>query len=1029
MSIIDLILKSDKENIQKLITDYDKDINEFEIALFGRWDTSKLLTSERFNNLQSILNKITLKNEEKYQMTHILTLDIILSVSLPVMTNYRITIEGIELINQYLNLLSNKKNSLIFKTLYDFIKKENNDKMKIIKKVKNTKNYVTIPDYYMRVKMDEELKIKKEEEKLINDLINNSSNIIFRLKDRYSYFITKYKNIFQVDLTKTKSTDSISKLDYGIINNEIEIECIINDKKTILTEAFIVSEYIIKIVQGSNNIISLSQTEKIIKKYHELFNTDKLYVNNVISLGINNVIDDLPNKYCVSDKADGNHFQLIVFDEKCYLINNNNVIKDTGIIVDKKFNNSVLDGELLLITKYNKYIFMVFDCLIIGNDNVMENYKLMIRLERADELINEINKTKYSYEIKNLDKNNMSEILNFHKNKIFELYDGIDKDLQKSNNSIIVRRKYFIEPYGINDTEVFNYSKLIWDCMTIDKNFKSLYLLDGLIYQPSNQKYILNPTLKNYKWKPQYKNSIDFYIIFEKNPITKLPILVYNNLDDEKERNKPYYICNLYVGSSRDGVENPILFNRDKSISQCYLYLSEDGFARSEDNKIINDLTVVEFYYDINGSKLSQERWIPIKTRFDKTESVMKYKKKYGNSSFVAKNIWITINNPILMDDFNELSDNEKYINYINILKKKINKETIIATEDAYYQKTKSVFKKEFGKFQNWVKSLVIYEYYNIYYNSRSYNVLDFAVGQGGDIEKYYYATVLKMVGIDIDKNGLFKTDGGAKIRYDMLKKRNRRYPPMFFIHSTPSNILTIEEQIKNPSIGKMTLDNIELFNKHLTKVKYDRLTCNFAIHYFFDTENTWNNYCDNINLFLREGGYFTFVTIDGNMLQDLLKKEDKIEKYYTYNGNKTKIYEIQKKYDDNDKSHFGKAVDIYMSWISNEGVYLTEYLVNPDFIINSLIEKCDMELIETLTFKEIYDNSLLYLNNASTFTTADEDHLKFINATLSFYNNNPELNDILREYSFLNRYYVFKKKEHNLKDIKNKYYTGKVVF
>jgi hypothetical protein len=1030
--IIDTISTSEKDKIKKLIDEY-KENNEFEISLFSNKKTSsELLTLERFNNLHSTLYKISSKNEEKYKPNKYISLDIIFTVEVPVMTNYRITITGIDKINEYMQMMYGKKSHLIFKTLLTFIKNEKKDNkyIKIIKKMKNTESYVTLEDFYMRIKLDQELELTKEEEKKLEKEVKRNSNILFRLKDRSSYFITKYKNIFQVDLTSVRQSHDINTIEESISKYEIEFECMIKDKKTIMDEIFNIAEFIIKIIQNSNFIISKNITEQVVDAYKNIFSSNKFYGRNVVSLGINNVVDELPNKYCVSDKADGERNELIVYNENCYLINSNFIVKNIGISVNKKYNGSILDGELLFIPKYNKYLFMVFDCLILGTNNIREEPRLISRLNKADELLNEIYNNHFDYDITGINVNNMQEVLKYHKDKLFKLYDNIDKELQKSKNSMIIRRKYFIEPFGISDTEVFNYSKLLWESFTINKDFKSLYELDGLIYQVANQKYILVGGLKDYKWKPPNRNSIDFYIEFEKNPATKKTLVVYNNIskdlqvDEESIMNKEYYICNLYVGNTKDDVETPVLFDSDKLISQCYIYLDDDKVPRSEDGKLINDKTVVEFYYDLTGNDISQYKWKPMKTRYDKTESVQKYKQKYGNYYTVAKNVWATIQNPILIDDFSELSDENTYQKQMNFLKSRIT--TRVVQEDAYYQKSKEKLSENFRKFQNWVKSLVMYEYLNLYYNNIQYNTLDYSIGTGGDVSKYYYASVKLMVGIDIDKGTLTNSINGPVSRYNRLKKTKRNVPQMFFIHATPSNILTYEEQIKNPKIGRMTEDNKKLFDRYFPNFIFDRLVCNFAIHYYLETEETWNNYCENIKRQVREGGYFTFVTFDGDILKEKLKGKNNLEWHYTYNGNKTLLYDIQKKYDDNDKSPFGQTINIYLSWIFLEGTYVPEYLVYPKFIINSLKEKCDFELVETGLFEDIYNNSKLFLENTIE-NDESEGLIKTAKDVYKFYEDSNDVNTGLKEIAFMNRYYVLKRKEHNLKEIKKKYYDTRI--
>ena len=44
-------------------------------------------------------------------------------------------------------------------------------------------------------------------------------------------------------------------------------------------------------------------------------------------------------------------------------------------------------------------------------------------------------------------------------------------------------------------------------------------------------------------------------------------------------------------------------------------------------------------------------RWIPLRTRHDKTESVLKLKKKYGNNIEVAHKIWNSIQQNVTIDD------------------------------------------------------------------------------------------------------------------------------------------------------------------------------------------------------------------------------------------------------------------------------------------------------------------------------------------------------------------------------------------
>jgi hypothetical protein len=244
MKIIDLLTNSEKERINELIGSYNE-TNEFEVSLFSNRETSAhLLTLEKFNNLNSVLARVTERNEENLKMKNEQMLDIIFSIYNKTesvnetITNYRITITGIETINTYLGMLHMRKNNLVVSVLTSFYMNslENNKEsnITIMKKIKNVSRYVTLEDIYMRVKMDTEMEVTKEELDKLASLQDNweadKYTIFYRFKERTSYYIKKDKNIFQIDMTTAKTTNQINKIESCIPKYEIEIESVIKDK-------------------------------------------------------------------------------------------------------------------------------------------------------------------------------------------------------------------------------------------------------------------------------------------------------------------------------------------------------------------------------------------------------------------------------------------------------------------------------------------------------------------------------------------------------------------------------------------------------------------------------------------------------------------------------------------------------------------------------------------------------------------------------------------------------------------------------
>jgi hypothetical protein len=1042
MKIKDLITPDEANKIKKLIQNFGKD-SELEVSLFSNKDTSShLLTLERYNNLHSVLSIVTNKNNEKLKTTTEQCLDVIFGVkpkdNSRTMINYRIQITDINKINEYMGMLHMRKNHLVVGVLTGFIA-ESNDKqtyMSIQKKTKDVSNYVTIEDIYMRFKLDKEEALTADEIKKLQNIKKfweiTDYEIIYRFKERTSYYLQKDKNIFRVDLTSTRTSNKINDIDKSPNNYEIEVECDVKDKTLYFTQIFDISEFIIKIIQQSNFITTKSMNNHVLGRYKAILGVDPnrqhLYGRQPVSLEIQHVVDFLPNKYAVTDKADGDRYFLIVLETRCYLISSNLIVKDTGLDVDKKYNGSILDGEFIFLSKYNKYLYMSFDCLTMGEKNIRDENLLMKRLGYADELVYAINKTGYVYKYlqdSKLDFNNSQQILDWHTKNITEFYDDIDKELNSKKSNIIIRRKYFIETNGVSDNEIFKYSNLMWNLYNTSGSVKCPYLLDGLIYQPLEQKYIVEvekSKYSDYKWKPAKKNSVDFYVEFEKDKTTRKILTAYDNSVPNVVKNKPYQILNLFVGLSIKGVEKPVLFNQNDGVSQCYLFLDEEGFPRTDDGKQISDKTVVEFYFNTDSDAPNPYKWIPMKTRYDKTESVQKFGRRYGNYQDTAMKVWHSIINPVKMSDFATLSNDKLYEQNYKELKGRIDLSLIkLDTQQVYYQKRKQKIVEDMRQFHNWVKSNLIYTTMNgrMYDDFIKYKILDIGVGVGGDIGKYYYCVPDILVGIDPDLTNLNVGSDCAVARYQNYKKGKMDFPPMFFIQANPANLLQWDEQLK--ICGRMNSDNKKMFDKFFTwdknSTKFDRVNLSFSIHYLLSDETSWNNFCQNLNMYMRDGALLTITTFDADKVVAKLKNRDKYTEYYDENGEKKVLFEIVKKYNDDSKEKIGNAIDVYMGWIFEEGVYQTEYLVYPEFLIKSLKEKCNMKLIETGSFEDMFNDNRQFLELSSQI---EEDGFKkkFYEEVHKYYTPT-DLNVKCYEYTFLQKYYIFRKTETNLEEIR----------
>ena len=1044
------IIESQNSEVKKLYNKIDSE-KEFEFMIFNNNNYSisyqDYLTSLEFLTKRAKFQKLKIESSK--------TLDIAF-LDRESETSYRITIEGIDSINKYMKMLHDWKNHIVFKVLLTKFLEGTTD-FNVMEKIKESENMVDITDYNIRIRLSEEKSIdKKKLEKIKNSLSNKDiPNISFRFKERVSLFIDETKDKYiKIDLTKTNTSRSIMRLENIVPNYELEIEYMNKNKpkgdddlNSMLKE----TEILLKIIQQSNFVISKTTQEDVLKEYSKILSLDNSKIQSLNgrkpeSLEIQYLTEMLPNRYAVTDKADGERNFLIIVNLGVYLINSGLHVKDTGIRLDKKltkYNGTIMDGENIFLAKENRHMMMIFDCLFIGSKDIRLNSNFMERIKEADEIIENcfyLGKQKgyqfkdYDYKGKSFDLN---DIVNFHSKEIKIFMDNLNNDIQEEKKYPLIRRKFFIAASGAKAWEIFRYSQLIWEKYTEDASIKCPYILDGLIYHPLTQAYVTKDSkFVEYKWKPPTKNSLDLYITFEKDPKTGKVLNVYDNSKDENIRNKPYRIVNLYVGRNINPKigEEPVPFREEEGGSQAYLFL-QDGEVRDQEGKILSDKTVVEFYYNDNPEVDPKFRWMPMRTRYDKTESVMKYRKNYGNYFTVANRVWRSIVNPILITDLADLGkgNNEQKNEYfydkkIETIRSKIGKELIITAnkESAYYTVTGDLA-KPMRAFHNWLKSSIIYTHCNYkYQDNRRLSILDVGVGRGGDIMKYYYANISFLVGLDPDREGLINSFNGAISRYNNFRKGKPAFPRMEFIQGDGGALLNYDDQFR--ALGGITYDDKKIIEKHFSndptkRTQFDRFSFQFTIHYMFASKDTFSNIKQNINDYLKPGGYIICTCFDAEKVDELFGETDKFTSYYTNDkGEKKLLWQIIKKYDKKKKDEVfgvGNAIDFTASWMFQDGQYATEYLVDRRFIEKEFLDDCGLDLVDTDLFDNQYRLNKEFITKYAQYESVPETR-KFMMSVKPYYDNpDDEINKGCLVNDSITRYYVFRKRD-NFKQNKN---------
>lgn len=919
---------------------------------------------------------------------------------------------------------------------------ETTDNIQIMLKNTGAANKLYFEDYNMLFKLTPETLVKNIKK---NSLIGNEE-IFYRYKQRASFNIDSK---VRIDITDVKQSKNLSSLNTTSSHYEIEMEIV---NKNINMDNILKELYeILKIIKNTTVPISKKEEFFVINEYKKLLGikyATSLENRNVISLDVYHIINYIPNRYAVTDKADGERFFLFSTINGIYLLSNTLSIKKINLSIDdKKYYNMILDGEFVK-NKDNKNIFLVFDLVYFNNIDYRynNNYTLKNRLTTLNNIIDKCFGTFIPF-VDYASHNNDLEldlIKKYYTKELKKYWNEFNKIFEKYDNDIFITRKLYFIPYGINSCEVFMYADMIYKLYIYDS--LTPYAQDGIIYTPINSPYMIKVDLSNidiipveYKWKKLSQNSIDFYIIIDKDDNGNEIIYYDNTVINQTGR--AYKICNLFVGINKSGQEKPVPFKINDIEQKANIYLS-DGEIRDRDGNLIQDKMVVEFIFDNTYSNIpDQYKWIPIRIRYDKTESVKKYGTKYGNNLNIALRIWKTIINPITEEDIASLGNPNTYQKEIDKLSK---------TNDIYQQQNFIYYIKQTSSaigmrsFNNWIKLNMI-----LTYCKGKNNVLDIGCGRGGDIQKFIQTKINEYIGIDIDYNGLYIINDSAYNRYMNLKKTVKNVPEMYFINADARAIFTLKAQ--KSALPNMTKENKYLIEKFLINKKFDIFNCQFSLHYYLSDELSWTNFCTNINNHLDDDGYILITCFDGKLIYDKLMEKQKLTISYIDNlGNKNTFLEILKLYNDKDinENQIGIAIDVYNSLISHPGTYIREYLVFSDFLKKSLEENCNMELIETDSFFNLFN---LYKNffiedNTYDFMVANTSQKKY-NEIKDFYmmldpkfqykfpSEQVEANMASFKLSMLNRYYIFKKhspinttEPARIVGINNKFNIGRIL-
>jgi mRNA (guanine-N7-)-methyltransferase len=510
---------------------------------------------------------------------------------------------------------------------------------------------------------------------------------------------------------------------------------------------------------------------------------------------------------------------------------------------------------------------------------------------------------------------------------------------------------------------------------------------DGVIFTPWDDGLPLKKDFSKkwdrlLKWKPPSHNSMDFKLHYH---------------DTITRDFKNYKRYKLMCGSRMQEFENMLDYLENSTGNRNYgLKAFEPETMHpfpvlpQEDTSLV---WVEESLPSLHGKIMEcifkDTKWITLKERIDKTEP---------NDIGSVMSSWITTMRPIPLE---KIRDQEKTNNDQKDMQIQDDVEDIY-----YYRHNNDGFKgnliKSLTTFHNkFVKrSALIYKF-----KGKVKSVLDIACGQGGDIFKYVKIGATDMIGIDVTAHNLYNKEEGAIKRLSENKiPRDYRYVFLKMDGGLPINEQIDqdpEKDLKKILWGTGDKRNLsykmQRYYKMMQPKSFDLISCQFAIHYFFQNKTTLLNFVNNVDQMLAPGGYFIGTCLDAIKIDSMFQKKTKYEGFI----GPERVWSMEKKYKKsfNNSHSVGYKLEFNIASIGKE---LSEYMVSFDLLVAYMASKNihlltpeqenELGMKGQQSFEEIFNN--LKKNSTGNQTWAAQEALSMTPAE--------------KELSFLYKYFVF---------------------
>ena len=954
-------------------------------------------------------------------------------------SNHRFTIQGLGLVQNYCqdDAIDSKQYTVMLKDRLDRADRSN----------------LNLEEYNVRIKIRREQPIEGENA-AVKQLLQNwkTERKAFRLIRRWSF----EGDGVRMDLSMVRQSPTVAErqgeydwsttfLQHNILSQipryEVEVEMLRN-ASTATEDAALkalirgVGE-VLRAVQKNTLLITKSLTTQVQREYRTMMGINEFRGVNPVTLEMKNMISlidpSIPNirsSYNVTDKADGLRAMGFINQKgDLFLFDQSMNVYRTGLH-NESCAGTLLDGEWVTLTSMGETVnhYMVFDIYYYGGENV----STLPFVTFAEGLVDQGGNSRYS---------KMKEWqLKWRENTTLTA-KGIGKE-----RALLVALKNF--KFGsANNLSIFQ------ACSDI-LNAPHVYHTDGLILTSNSEPLPAEASARfsqQFKWKPAKDNTVDFLIEYEKDEdIPNTDKVTSTILPSSGDTSIQYKTMRLFVGAESGAIYHnprelilrdvpiarerggrsymPVLFTPsdfpDTMANTCYVAVepaadSMEEYAMTESTKEpIPNRSIVEMRYD--STREPGWRWIPYRIRHDKTERLVratilaretgkniKYKSMM-NDEKVANSVWKSIHDPItdsMIRTGNEEPSDEELAALLRVRETEISKK--------YYERKAPreniALVKGLQSFHNKIiKNEILIQHA---LSGGNQSLLDFACGKAGDLRKWNHRAKY-VVGIDTAGENITNPSDGAYKRYmELMEEYGRdQVPKIAFVIGDSSKPIVDGEAGANRQekdmlrviFGQDPVEgNVPPFILHHMANKFSRgadvAACMFALHYFFANKDMLDGFLYNLKTTVKVGGLFIGCCFDGKKIFDLLSSLSKGQRRVGVEED-VPVWSITKDYQDDvlelDDSSIGMGIDVEFISIGSSH---KEYLV-PFELLESKMKDIGFRLLNK---RELGQMKLQ--NSTELF---EETYNQMLPNTRKKY----PMGDSVKQFSFLNRWFIFKR-------------------